>query len=81
MEGEIEIREKQVWERRGSRGKRRATAQVDVERVIRDSDGEIVEVVLNYAFTSGTFEARQGRISPAGLRRRYRLVAEQESLV
>lgn len=81
MAAETPIREKQVWQRRGSRGQRRATAQVDVERVIRDDAGEVMEVVLNYAFTSGTYEARTGRISPAGLRRRYRLIAEQETLV
>jgi hypothetical protein len=77
---EPEIKPLQVWERRGSRGKRKATGRVTVEEVVLE-DGEEVDVVLNYHFSHGTYEERQGRISPAGLRKRYQLVAEQQTLV
>lgn len=78
---EPEIRELQVWERRGARGQRKATGQVTVSELVRDDAGEVTEVVLGYHFSHGTYTERQGRISPAGLRRRYRLVAEQATLV
>jgi hypothetical protein len=78
---EPEIKALQVWERRGSRGQRKATGQVTVCEVIRDAEGEVEEIVLDYHFSHGKYTERQGRITPAGLRRRYRLVAEQATLV
>lgn len=80
MASDAEIKPLQVWERRGSRGTRKATGHVTVEEVVLD-DGEPVEVVLSYHFSHGKYTERQGRITPAGLRRRYRLVAEQQTLV
>lgn len=81
MADEHEIKELQVWERRGARGDRKATGQVTVRELIRGDGGEVEEVVLDYHFSHGKYTERQGRISPAGLRRRYRLVAEQATLV
>lgn len=81
MADEPEIKELQVWERRGARGARKATSQVTVSELLRDEAGKVIEVVLDYHFSHGKYTERQGRISPAGLRRRYRLVAEQATLV
>lgn len=80
MASEAEIKPLQVWERRGARGKRKATGRVTVEEVVFDG-GEPVEVVLSYHFSHGKYEERLGRISPAGLRKGYQLVAEQQTLV
>jgi hypothetical protein len=79
MANEAEIKPLQVWERRGTRGQRKATSQVTVEEVVFDDDGP-VEVVLSYHFSHGKYTERQGRISPEGLRKSYRLVAEQQTL-
>jgi len=81
MTTEPEIRPLQTWERRGAGGGRKATKTVSVVDVERDEAGEVVEVVLNYSFQHGKYTERHGRITPAGLRRRYRLRAEQQTLV
>lgn len=81
MAAEPDIQPGQVWERRGARGKRLALSQVHVEEVVRDDAGEITDIILAFTFSHGTYEGRRGHITAAGLRKRYRLVAEQQSLV
>lgn len=79
MAAKVEIKPLQLWERLKP-GKAKSSSRVTVDAVLRDASGEVEEVTLEYFFATGAVATRRGTISAAGLRRRYKLVAEQETL-
>lgn len=76
---QVEIKAGQLWEAKPSARPRRAATRISVLSVEHEL-GKVRQVQVEYWFPLGKQQTRTRWIKPDTLRKRYVLVAEQETL-